>query len=446
MSTIRFTDEGHWNAIEEHLASARWERFAFALTQVAAEDADGPVLKVEDVELIHDEDVERERTGWTIADAALDRVHNRAIIEQRCLVEFHNHRTGLPGFSRTDEAALKPMAEYVLEALGRNVYGAAVWANGTVHAEWFRHDGDVLVRGAFRTVAVVGHHLRLVNVQHADEERFRRQIPILGRSGQATLRHLRVAIIGGGGTGSHAVTLLTYLGVRDFLLLDDDMIDATSLNRVVTADRTDIDVAKTAVARRRVEALDPNATVRTLPGLTPDGHHPELVEADLIIGCVDNDGPRHRLNELAVATGVPYVDIGTGVDPHVEPPATGGRVAFVLSGGPCLTCTEELDPAEVARWYKSSDQQELDRQHGYGTTEPHPSVVHLNGLAVNAAIAEIVAWITGARAPAFRLDIDVDGDPELPGTRISPSADTARRPGCVDCAWTYRPVDSTTAA
>jgi molybdopterin-synthase adenylyltransferase len=436
MSTLRFTDPDHWDAIEHHLSSGTSERFAFALTRTIADHEDGPVLSVEDIELISDDDVEADRTGWTIRDTTLDRVHNRAILEQRGLVEFHNHRKGPAGFSRTDEAALQPMAKYVIDLLQGRPYGAAVWTDRRVHVEWFRTQDGPIQRGTFRSVTVPGDRLRILNGHTDDrEERFSRQVPILGSVGQSVVRHIRVAVVGAGGTGSHAITLLAYLGIRDFVLLDDDLVETTNLNRLVTAEPADLDTPKIVAARRRVLALDQGATVRTFPGLTPTGEHPELFEADLIVGCIDHDGPRHRLNEIAINTGVPYLDIGTGVDTNLDPPATGARICFVLPGGPCLTCTDELDLLEVARWNKPTEQQRLDRAHGYGLTEPNPSVVHLNGLAVNAAIAEIVAWITGARRPARRLDIDLDGEPNLPGVRVAPSADTDRRTGCVECAW-----------
>ncbi len=192
-------------------------------------------------------------------------------------------------------------------------------------------------------------------------------------------------------------------------------------------------------------ALDRDAYVRTLDALSPTQVSAELLGADLIVGCVDHDGPRHRLNELAVEMGIPYVDIATGVDTEVDPVAVGGRVAFVLPGGPCLGCTEELDPLEVARWYKPADQQALDRLHGYGTDDPSPSVVHLNGLTVNAAAAEIVAWASGVRPPAFRLDIDLLGRSSSPGLRIAPSGDSSRREGCVECSWRYAKRDESAA-
>lgn len=445
MSTLRFNNSAHWHAIETHLAEDSLERFAFALTRTVSNALEGPVLEVEGVELMQDDEIEHDHTGSTILGAALDRVHNRAVTQQQGLVEFHNHALGPARFSPTDETGLEPMAEYIIDLLDGRPYGAAVRANGTLHAEWFRPEDHGIERGTFRSVTVVDERLRLLNARPLEEARFHRQVPILGQSGQASLRQLRIAVIGEGGTGSHAVSLLAYLGIRDFLLLDDDVIDTTSLNRVVTADPADIDAPKTLVARRRVLTLDSDATVRAHGGLTPRGDHRELCETDLLVGCVDSDGPRHLLNELAVDSGVPYLDIGTGVDPETDPPSTGARVAFVLPGRPCLTCTEELDPLEVARWYKPVEQQDLDRAHGYGTNEAAPSVVYLNGLAVNAAITELVAWITGTRSPASRLDIDVDGDTAVPGIRVAPTNDMTRRPGCIDCSW-KAPSDGNTAA
>lgn len=438
MSTLRIPNQILWETLENHLTSGRSERFAFALTRTVSNGIDGPVLSVEDIELIANDEVEQNHTGWTVKDVALDRVHNRAIIENKGLVEFHDHHIGPPGFSRLDESALEPMVKYVLDLLPGRPYGAAVLAEGRLHAEWFRSQDNAIQRGVYRSVTVVGDRLTLLNAYHDDlEERFTRQIPLLGRAGQTAARTLRVGVVGAGGTGSHAISLFSYLGVRDFVLLDDDLVETTNLNRLVTAELADVGAPKVLVARRRVLAVDPHACVRVFSGLSPDGEHEELIEVDLIISCVDNDGPRHRLNELAVRADIPLIDIGTGVDPNIDPPATGARVCFFLPGTPCLTCTEELDLLEVARWYKPSDQRTLDRAHGYGLPEASPSVVHLNGIAVNAAVAEVVAWISGARSPARRLDIDIDGAMSLPGVRVAPSSDTARRAGCIDCGWKY---------
>jgi molybdopterin/thiamine biosynthesis adenylyltransferase len=435
MSTLKFTNPAHWARIEQHLAEATGERFAFAYTRTLSKGEE-PVLDVVDVALIDDHDIEHHDHGWYLADHALDRVHNYAVGAGHGLAEFHNHRIGPAGFSRTDENALGPMAAYVLDLVGGVPYVAAVWAQGHIHADWWRSDirGNIQ-RAAFDTVTVLGDQLRVLNAPLSiGDERFARQIPLLGPAAQAAIASMRVAVVGVGGTGSHVALNLAYLGFRNVSILDDDTVEITNLNRLNTAERVDLDSPKTLVARRRMRAIDPLINVTCHSALTVDGDHYELNDVDLIIGCLDHDGPRQRINQIAVDTRTPYLDIATGVDDSTQSAALGGRVIFVLPEGPCLTCLDELDSAEVARWAKSGAQQNLDRLHGYGTGDPNPSVIYLNGLTVNAALAELAAWISGARPPALYLDVDLVGSAAIPGTRVGSRQVKGRDPGCISCA------------
>lgn len=439
MSKLTFIDPSHWALLENHLTTLQGERFAFAHTRLARTTPDGPILHVIDIELIADEDVEADRTGWSLTDARMDRVHNAAIQGRYGLVEFHNHHLGPPGFSRTDEAGLEPMADYVTGLLADHPYGAGVYADGRVHVEHWTRTPPGISRGTFRSVSVLGDHLRILNAPDPPaHERLARQGDLLGISGRSTLAKLRIALVGVGGTGSHAAIALAYLGARDIVILDDDHVEMSNLNRLVTAGLADLDAPKGLVARRRMREVEPELRICVMPALTSHGDHYELDDVDLIIGCVDHDGPRDRLNQIAVDTATPYIDIATGIDPTVSPSVVGGRVILVDPARPCLHCLGELDSEEVGRWAKDPGQQELDRQHGYGVNAPNPSVVHLNGLAVYAAIGEIVAWIAGSRRPAGYLDIDLSGHlsrtDSPPGCRVIPRHDAKTVPGCIGCA------------
>src|SRR5438067_1011563 len=160
MSTLKFVQPDHWNVLEAHLASGRGEHFAFAHGRVLATPDSGPVVEVIDIELVPDHDVESDTTGWSISDAALDRVHNAAAAGGYALIEFHNHHRGPASFSRTDELGLEPMANYVTDLLPGRPYGAGVYAEGRVHVDyWTRTDAGV-ERGTFRSVSVLGDHFR----------------------------------------------------------------------------------------------------------------------------------------------------------------------------------------------------------------------------------------------------------------------------------------------
>src|SRR5918995_1545512 len=102
MACLKFTQPAQWDAIEAHLAGGRGERFAFAHTRQLTTTGEDPVVEVVGVELIDDHDVGSDGSGWYLADAALDRVHNAAAIGGHGLVELHNHHLGPPAFSHTD--------------------------------------------------------------------------------------------------------------------------------------------------------------------------------------------------------------------------------------------------------------------------------------------------------------------------------------------------------
>jgi molybdopterin/thiamine biosynthesis adenylyltransferase len=437
VSTLKFTDPDHWNGIEGHLSQVSGQRFAFAFafTRTISNTAAGPVLEVVETMLIDEADTTRGIDGWYLADQALDRVHNRAVAAGYGIVEFHNHQHGPPAFSSTDEDALVPTVHYCLQLLGGTPYGAAAWADGAVHAEWWRLDTAGRVeRGQFGTVTVLGDQLRVLNARAVAEERLARQLPLLGTRGQAAIATLRVAVVGVGGLGSQVAQGLACLGFRNVLLMDGDHIEISNLNRMVTAGYADIGQPKTEVTRRRMRAIDPLINVRTAGGLTVTGEHPELADLDLIIGCLDDDGPRNRLNQIAVRTRTPYLDLATGVDETGVGFALGGRAVLTMPHGPCLSCLGKFDAAEIARWVKNADQQELDPVHCYGAASKDPSVVYLNGLTVNAALTELAAWLSGARPPARWLDIDLIGDPSRPGTQVAPRLVAGPEPGCITCA------------
>ena len=441
MSALRFIDQRHWAEIESHLLKGPGERFAFAYTR-CLRPGDDPILEVVGTELIPEHDTSCDRTGWTVNDDALDRVHNKALASGLGLVEFHNHEFGPPGFSVIDEAGLEPMARYVTAMLLERPYGAGVYADGRVHVEYWTPKSDGLHRGRFRSVTVSGDELRMLNPpQSTAAGRLTRQSDVLGPHGMGTLAGLRVAIVGAGGTGSQAALAIGYLGVEDLLILDDDIVEESNLNRLVTAGYADLEAPKTLTARRRLREINPTLRVRLGPAVTPDGGPSELADVDIIFGCVDNDGPRDVLNQIAVDLAIPYIDIATAIFTDASPPIIGGRVIVVTPGSACLHCLQELDPAEVANWAKTSTQQEADRRHGYGTTEPNPAVVHLNGLAVNAAVAEFAAWSAGHRSPAQWLDIELNETDPVPGVRITPRLPRGASPACMACRGRRPPAE-----
>ena len=97
------------------------------------------------------------------------------------------------------------------------------------------------------------------------DERFARQVLMFGEEGQRKIEAQDVGIVGLGGLGSHVAQALAYLGVRRFLLVDDDRIEETNLNRVAGANPQDIGGLKVDVARDLILRINEQAEAIALP-------------------------------------------------------------------------------------------------------------------------------------------------------------------------------------
>lgn len=241
-----------------------------------------------------------------------------------------------------------------------------------------------------------------------NDNRFHRQILMFGADGQRLIEAQRPVIVGLGGIGSHVAQGLAYAGVRTPGYIDDDRIDETSLNRVVGAGPSDLGRPKVEVAADRTRAILPAATVTTSPvNLRTQRAFDLLTRASVIFGCVDHDGPRLVLSELAAAYRIPLIDVASEIFPSTPERAFdfGGRVIVAQPGDYCLFCAGQIDREMAKEDLESPEVRALRRKHGYGLGQdtPAPSVCALNGVVANLAVMEFIALVTGLRRPERRL-------------------------------------------
>ena len=219
-------------------------------------------------------------------------------------------------------------------------------------------------------------------------------------------------------------------------MVDFKLADESNMNRLVTATAADIGTPKVILARRLIKSVVPTSHVDSLQ---ENLRSPQALDAlkgvDVIFGCVDNDGARLVLNELALAYRIPYFDIGVGIDATDGVVSeAGGQVAAVVPGGPCLNCMGLIDREEASYFLASPEEQEFRRAHGYveGMDVPAPSVVSLNGSAVNAAVTEFAVYISGIRSVNHRTDLDLLGAGRMPAQWVVPTR-VRKREECVQC-------------
>lgn len=92
-------------------------------------------------------------------------------------------------------------------------------------------------------------------------EQFSRTELLIGKEGLNKLKNAKVAIFGIGGVGSYVVEGLARVGVGSFILVDNDDVALSNLNRQIIATQKTIGKQKVEVAKERILEINPNAKV-----------------------------------------------------------------------------------------------------------------------------------------------------------------------------------------
>jgi tRNA A37 threonylcarbamoyladenosine dehydratase len=149
---------------------------------------------------------------------------------------------------------------------------------------------------------------------------FSRTELLIGKEALEKLKKSRVAIFGIGGVGSFVVEGLARSGVENFLLVDDDVVCLTNINRQLHASRKTIGKPKVEVMRQRVLDINPKANVDTVQ----DFYLPETAESmlqgdiDYIVDAIDTVTGKIDLVMKANQRNIPIISAmgaGNKLDP-----------------------------------------------------------------------------------------------------------------------------------
>ena len=165
-------------------------------------------------------------------------------------------------------------------------------------------------------------------------------IPEVGLDGQERLARGRVLVVGAGGLGSPVLAYLAAAGVGRILVIDDDTVDVTNLQRQILYDTADVGVSKAQRAAERLRALNPQIAVDALPRRFDASNARELVRlVDVVVDGSDTFGTRYLVNDACVLEGKP--------DVYGSIFRFDGQVSvFGAPGGPCYRCLYPEPPPE----------------------------------------------------------------------------------------------------
>lgn len=92
---------------------------------------------------------------------------------------------------------------------------------------------------------------------------FSRTEMLIGQEGLMSLKNAAVAVFGVGGVGSHAIEALARCGVGRLVLIDNDTVSLTNINRQSIAFHSTIGCHKTQVMKEKIRDICPDTQVIT---------------------------------------------------------------------------------------------------------------------------------------------------------------------------------------
>lgn len=168
-------------------------------------------------------------------------------------------------------------------------------------------------------------------------------LPEVGLKGQQKLLEAKVLSLGAGGLGSPALLYLAAAGVGTIGIVDDDVVEASNLQRQVIHSTATVGQLKAESARDFINALNPDVDVKVHAFRLDESNVKDIIkDYDVIIDGSDNFETRYVINDAAVELRKPVVH---GSIFRFE----GMASTFVPFEGPCYRCLyPEAPPPELA--------------------------------------------------------------------------------------------------
>ena len=143
---------------------------------------------------------------------------------------------------------------------------------------------------------------------------FSRTELLIGKEGIERLKKSKVAVFGIGGVGSYVVEALVRAGIENFILVDNDEVDITNINRQIIATHKTIGIPKVEVAKQRILEINPKAKVE----IHQEFFMPESKEildntVDYVVDSIDTITAKIELVIRAKKLDIPIIScMGTG--------------------------------------------------------------------------------------------------------------------------------------
>ena len=288
----------------------------------------------------------------------LSRATRSAMERGQGLVFMHSHPSpGWQDMSGPDIHAERDRIADTARATGKPLVGMTVGTDEYWSARFWKEGSAGKTRHWCKKVRVLDENRLVVwrqpTTEARDRRKQRRTVDSWGERKQRDLEALRIGIVGLGSVGSVVAEGLARIGVRELVLIDDDLVEEHNLDRLLNAHKRDIGRAKTDVAEKAIRRASTANSIVVINHRKKVQHREAYAAAkdcDILISCVDSPVARDLLNRTAYRDGIPVVDGGVEIR---KDPRTGNMNAARWKAhvaGPhseCLRCKGQYSSSDV---------------------------------------------------------------------------------------------------
>ena len=150
---------------------------------------------------------------------------------------------------------------------------------------------------------------------------FSRTQLLVGKEAIDKFRNARVAVFGIGGVGGSALESIVRMGINNVIIVDNDKVDITNLNRQIISLNSNVGEYKVDVARKRVLDINPICNLVTVKKFIDASNYLELFDynIDYVIDCCDTVSTKMLLIKECLDRNIKIISsMGTGNKFHPE--------------------------------------------------------------------------------------------------------------------------------
>ena len=143
---------------------------------------------------------------------------------------------------------------------------------------------------------------------------------LIGEDGIEKLHNSKVIVFGIGGVGSFVVEALTRAGVGNLILVDNDTVCISNLNRQIHATQPTVESVKVEAMKARVLSINPNCKVEAKQEFITADNIQEIIPEDIdyVVDAIDTVTSKLALAEYCYKNDIKLIaSMGTGnkIDP-----------------------------------------------------------------------------------------------------------------------------------